>query len=126
MFLLVTLAYAYLAQGHPMYGAEGAITLFFAFNSWALVVGYGPSKAIEVAGKTLESGNPAAYVFDAGGTYLGAWAPHAMTVFVITSMFACNLAFHNAISRYLFTLGRDLVLPGSLSSTRSNGAPHVA
>jgi hypothetical protein len=28
-FLLVTAAYSYLAQGHPMYGADGAITLFF-------------------------------------------------------------------------------------------------
>jgi hypothetical protein len=28
VFGLVTVAYAYLAQGHPMYGAEGAITLF--------------------------------------------------------------------------------------------------
>ncbi len=27
LFLLVTAAYAYLAQGHPMYGAEGAVTL---------------------------------------------------------------------------------------------------
>ncbi|WP_158220501.1 APC family permease [Kineosporia sp. A_224] len=107
--------------------ALGAITLFFAFNSWALVVGYGPSKAIEVAGKTLESGNPAAYVFDAGGTYLGAWAPHAMTVFVITSMFACNLAFHNGIARYLWTLSRDGVLPAPLAKVHpKTKAPYIA
>ncbi len=30
LFALVTLAYAYLAQGHAMYGSEGAITLFVA------------------------------------------------------------------------------------------------
>ena len=30
LFALLTLAYAYLAQGHPMYGSEGAITLFVA------------------------------------------------------------------------------------------------
>lgn len=30
LFLLVTVAYAYLAQGHPMYGAEGAVLLFVA------------------------------------------------------------------------------------------------
>jgi hypothetical protein len=30
LFGLVTLAYFYLAAGHPMYGAEGAITLFVA------------------------------------------------------------------------------------------------
>jgi len=28
LFLLITAAYAFLAQGHPMYGVEGAITLF--------------------------------------------------------------------------------------------------
>lgn len=28
LFILITAAYAFLAQGHPMYGAEGAITLF--------------------------------------------------------------------------------------------------
>ena len=55
--------------------ALGAITLFFAFNSWALVVGYGPSKAIDKAGETLQSGNPAAYVFDAGGQVNAANTP---------------------------------------------------
>jgi hypothetical protein len=30
LFAIVTAAYAYLAQGHPMYGAEGAVTLFVA------------------------------------------------------------------------------------------------
>ncbi len=30
LFVLVTAAYAYLAQGHPMYGAEGALTLLVA------------------------------------------------------------------------------------------------
>lgn len=107
--------------------ALAAITAFFAFNSWALVVGYGPDRAVEVAGRTLESGNPAAYVFEAGGTYLGSWAPHAMTVFVITSMFACNLAFHNGIARYLWTLGRDGVLPAPLASVQPRTrSPYVA
>lgn len=37
LFLLVTIAYAYLAQGHPMYGAGGAITLFFVRQGIALL-----------------------------------------------------------------------------------------
>jgi hypothetical protein len=36
-FLLVTAAYAYLAQGHSMYGAEGAVTLFVARQGVALL-----------------------------------------------------------------------------------------
>ena len=37
LFLLVTLAYVYLAHGHPMYGAGGAITLFFVRQGVALL-----------------------------------------------------------------------------------------
>jgi len=37
LFLIVTAAYAYLAQGHPMYGAEGAVTLFFVRQGVALL-----------------------------------------------------------------------------------------
>lgn len=103
------------------------ITAFFLFTSWTLVVGHGPSGAVAAAGGALESGDPAAYVFGAGDTYLGAWAPHAMSVFVITSMFAAALAFHNGLSRYLYTLGRDGVLPRRLSAVHHRTrAPHVA
>ncbi len=35
-FALVTIGYAYLAQGHPMYGAEGAVTLFVIRQGIAL------------------------------------------------------------------------------------------
>jgi hypothetical protein len=36
-FALVTAAYAYFAQGHPMYGAEGAVTLFIARQGVSLL-----------------------------------------------------------------------------------------
>jgi amino acid transporter len=91
------------------------ILLFFAFTSWMLVVGYGPEQAVGEASRTLESGDPAQYVFTAGERYLGQWAPYAMSSFVITSMFAAALAFHNSIARYFFTLGRNRVLPTALA-----------
>ena len=37
LFLLVTAAYAYLARGHSMYGAEGAVTLFVARQGVSLL-----------------------------------------------------------------------------------------
>jgi hypothetical protein len=37
LFGLVTAAYFYLSQGHPMYGAEGAITLFIARQGVSLL-----------------------------------------------------------------------------------------
>lgn len=108
------------------YASVIAITLFFFITSWMLIVGYGPSNAVNAAGASLELGNPAAYVFDSGAQYLGPWAVDLMSIFVITSLFACTLAFHNGISRYLFTLGRDRVFPQALSKAASNGAPRTA
>lgn len=37
LFLLVTVAYAYLAHGHPMYGTDGAIMLFLVRQGVALL-----------------------------------------------------------------------------------------
>jgi hypothetical protein len=37
LFALVSAAYAYLAQGHPMYGAEGAVTLYIARQGVSLL-----------------------------------------------------------------------------------------
>ena len=108
------------------YASVIGITAFFFITSWMLIVGYGPSKVLDAAGASLEAGNPAAFVFDAGTKYLGSWSADLMSIFVITSMFACNLAFHNGISRYLYTLGRDGVLPASLGTTSANGAPRRA
>ncbi|RWI48942.1 MAG: APC family permease [Mesorhizobium sp.] len=41
----------------------------------------------------------------------------AMTSLLITSLFAAALSFQNTISRYLFALGRDGLLPRALGST---------
>jgi amino acid transporter len=102
------------------------ITLFFAFTGWMLIVGYGPGNAVNAALATLEGGDPAQYVFASGEQYLGSWAPLLMSLFVITSMFACNLAFHNGIARYQYTLGRDGILPKGLARTRTNGSPYIS
>ena len=102
------------------------ITLFFAFTGWMAIVGYGPGEAVNAAIAALEGGDPAVYIFDLGGTYLGSWAPLLMSLFVITSMFACVLAFHNGIVRYQYRLGKDGILPSALAKTRPNGAPHIS
>jgi amino acid transporter len=47
-------------------------------------------------------------------------------VLFLTSLFAALLAFHNAVARYLFALGRERVLPAALGRTsRRTGAPKL-
>jgi hypothetical protein len=53
VFVSVTIAYWYLAQGHPMYGTEGAITLFFVRQGVAL---FRIAIAIGVLGGQIELG----------------------------------------------------------------------
>jgi len=102
------------------------ITVFFAFTGWMAIVGHGPAEAVNAAIASLDGGDPAQYIFQLGDTFLGGWAPVLMSLFVITSMFACVLAFHNGIVRYQYRLGKDGILPGALARTRPNGAPHVS
>ena len=46
--------------------------------------------------------------------YAGAWATDVMAVLVLTSVLAAQIAFHNAINRYSFTLAKDGLMPAAL------------
>lgn len=48
-----------------------------------------------------------------------------MTLLFITSLFAALQAFHNAVARYLYSLGREGVLPHGFSRTSTSGAPYA-
>jgi hypothetical protein len=39
--------------------------------------------------------------------FAGAWLTHAFQLLIVTSAFACQLAFFNTAARYLFALGRE-------------------
>src|SRR3546814_4194441 len=50
--------------------------------------------------------------------YLGTFGYHSVTVLIISGGFAGLMAYHNVLSRYLFSLGVDGILP------RGIGIPH--
>ena len=43
--------------------------------------------------------------------FLGHWAYITMRILILTSIIACNIGFHNAVSRYGFALGREGSFP---------------
>lgn len=58
---------------------------------------------------------------------VGAWARELMSWLILTSSFACGIAFHNTCARYLYSLGREGVLPPWLAKTHPvRKSPHVA
>ncbi len=98
------------------------IAIFYAFSSWAIVLAFGPDKVQEAA-----QADTAGLTFAAAAQYLGPWSANVMEVLLLTSLFAALLAFHNAIARYLFALGRRGELPAGLARTHpKHGSPYVA
>ncbi|WP_337832104.1 APC family permease [Pseudonocardia sp. TMWB2A] len=97
------------------------IGAFYTVASWAVVVAFGPSR-VEAAAQA----DPTGLVFAAAATYVGPWFADVLPVLLLTSLFAALLAFHNAVARYLFSLGRRGALPTVLSRTHPrHGSPHV-
>ncbi|MGK4578742.1 APC family permease [Kitasatospora sp. HPMI-4] len=108
------------------YLAVSVITLFFALTTWTLVSAYGPSKAAAAADAALKSGDASVFVFAPIADRLGGWTGDVLPFLLATSLFAGILAFHNSANRYLFSLGRRRLLPGSLSSLNRRQSPGVA
>lgn len=99
------------------------IGAFYAFSLWALVVGAGAHELVPYL-KGLS--DPTRFLFQMSDRYVGRWLSAAMSVLFITSVFAGLLAFHNAVARYFFSLGREGVLPAGLGRTHPrHSSPHV-
>lgn len=61
--------------------------------------------------------DPGALVLTAADRYLGPWSGPLLGVLIAVSFLAAAVAFHNLAIRYLFTLGRDGMLPAALART---------
>lgn len=96
---------------------------FYALSSWALANAIGPEKVLAADGITADEAGPPLF-FNFVGEHLGGIWVDIMSILFITSLFAALQSFHNAVARYIFSLGREHVLPASLGkiSPRS-GAP---
>ncbi|SNX57972.1 amino acid/polyamine/organocation transporter (APC superfamily) [Streptomyces sp. TLI_55] len=91
------------------YAAIGFLGLFYAFVVWIVIQAFGNEEVIAAAAK-----DPGGLFFSAITTYVGGWAADLMHIFMVTSIIASLLAFHNAINRYGLALAEEGVLPRSL------------
>jgi amino acid transporter len=88
------------------------IAAFYIFVSWSLTMAYGFGAAHDSAAKDLGG-----FVFGAGREYVGPAQVTIMEVLFLVSTFATVQGFHNAISRYGFSLARDGWAPAALGRT---------
>jgi amino acid transporter len=103
------------------------IGLFYVFVSWMAIAGTGPENAIKLAQDTATAGD---IFFGPTKELVGSWAVDLFSVLLMTGSFACGMAFHNCAARYIYSLGREDLVPGfrrTIGRTHGrHGSPHVA
>lgn len=104
------------------YLAVGMIIVMYVLTSFFLVSAYGVDNAAAVAQE-----DPAGMFLGALETFLGSVAVDIASVLLITSLFAALLSISNVLSRYLFSLGNDGVLPRPLGRVHPRQAsPYIS
>ncbi len=95
---------------------------FYALSSWAMVSAWGDAGAVSAA-----TDSPATMLTDTANRYLGSVAGDLVQIFLITSLFAALLSFHNVLARYIFSLGNTRALPERCGRSHARHAsPHIA
>lgn len=89
-----------------------ALAVLLAAASWSMAVAAGPDRIAE-----LSRTRGTEVLFDLAGGRLTPWAVTLGRLMLLTGLLAAMLALHHAISRYLFALGRERVLPAVLGRT---------
>lgn len=102
------------------YIAIGFLGLFYTFSVWCIFVAYGPEGALAVAA----SDDVENLTFMSISYFVGVWLADVGQLLLCTSAFAAALAFHNAASRYHFTMAREGLLPrGVRTVSAKQGSP---
>jgi amino acid transporter len=99
--------------------------LFYTFVSWMVIAGDGARATLEYGAKADGIG----MFTDLAARNLGGhWVVDVYLFLIVSGSFACALAFHNAASRYMYAIGREIpALHRSLGAThRTHGSPHIA
>ncbi len=117
------------------------LAVVYTFWAWMLVTSYGGAKnqwpwAVAVqygvhahapASVGLPAGNYASVYYPVAQKFVGTWLKDLFELLIITGSFACSLAFWNTSNRYLFSMGRENILPRVFGRTHStHKSPFIA
>jgi amino acid transporter len=98
--------------------------LFYTFVSWMAIAGNGAKASID-----LSNNNSVGMFTNLAEANLGGhWITYVYYFLIVSGSFACALAFHNAASRYLFAIGREIpATRKTLGATHhKHHTPHIA
>jgi amino acid transporter len=95
---------------------------FYALSSWVMVSAWGDEGAVALATE-----NPEGMITETASKYVGTVAGDLVQILLISSLFAALLAFHNVLSRYIFSLGNGSALPASCGRAHAkHSSPYIA
>lgn len=104
------------------YAALIIIGVFYAVSSWAMVSAWGDDDAVVVTAE-----NPEGMITETATRYVGAVAGDIVQILLISSLFAALLAFHNVLSRYIFSLANSSALPARCGQAHAkHSSPYIA
>jgi amino acid transporter len=98
------------------YGSVIGLGVFYTFMSWIFVTGFG-LKGVGTGVNDQFEGKVASAWYTLTDEYVGSVLTTGFQLFIITSSFACAMAFYNTAARYLFSLSREKMLPAALGRT---------
>lgn len=97
---------------------------FYTITTWLMVNAQGASGLVDHLANLKP--DPTAFLFEISETYVGGAVTRTMSLLFATSVFAALLAFHNAVARYLYALGREGLVPEALGRTHPRHfSPHA-
>jgi amino acid transporter len=96
-----------------LYYSVIGLGLFYIFTSWCAISAY-PTEGDMLAKAVNDSGN---FFLSPIEQNVGRWAQELMSLLILTSSFACGMAFHNTAARYAYSLGREGVFLRFLGKT---------
>jgi len=108
--------------GRAIYLLVGGLCVLYTWTAWSVVLGHGLPQSVTAASK-----NPFDFFYVVAARFVSPTAKDAMEWLIVTSSFACGMAFHNAATRYFYSMGREKVLHRRLGHThRRWQSPHVS
>lgn len=108
------------------YSAVIGLGIFYVIMSLMFVSGWGKTGAAQAVADQFE-GKYASAWYPLAENYVGGGLMFMFELLMITSSFACAMAFYNTGARYIFSLSREGILPAMLSQTHpKHKSPHRA
>jgi amino acid transporter len=109
-----------------MYLSVIGLGILYVFISWMFVSGWGQAASAQAVADQFD-GKYASAFYPLTDRFVGSGMTTLFEILIITGSFACQLAFYNTASRYLYAMGREGLIPDAIGRTHPrHHSPYIA